>query len=114
VIAVALVFIAGYARDGLRRCRSSAGIFLAYGLFGQYLPAPLDHRGYDFAQSHRPALPTAPRASTARRRYVSSTYIFLFILFGSLPRTRRHDPAVQRHRHGHGRAHRAAARPRCR
>ncbi|ALA16655.1 C4-dicarboxylate ABC transporter [Chelatococcus sp. CO-6] len=59
-----------------------AGIFLAYCLFGNYLPAPFDHRGYTLEQvvEHMSfgteglyAVPTA----------VSATYIFLFILFGS-------------------------------
>ncbi|CAH1659720.1 MULTISPECIES: TRAP transporter permease [unclassified Chelatococcus] len=59
-----------------------AGLFLAYCLFGQFLPAPFDHRGYDLEQvvEHMSfgtegiyAVPTA----------VSATYIFLFILFGS-------------------------------
>ncbi|CAH1650049.1 TRAP transporter permease [Chelatococcus asaccharovorans] len=59
-----------------------SGLFLAYCLFGQYLPAPFDHRGYDVEQviEHMSfgteglyAVPTA----------VSATYIFLFILFGA-------------------------------
>ena len=59
-----------------------AGAFLAYCLFGNYLPSPFNHRGFDLAQviEHMAfgtegiyAVPTA----------VSSTYIFLFILFGA-------------------------------
>ena len=30
-----------------------AGIFLAYCLFGEYLPRPFDHRGYDLSQVRR-------------------------------------------------------------
>lgn len=56
--------------------------FLAYALFGQYFPRPLNTRGYSFEQviEHMAfgtegiyAVPTA----------VSATFIFLFILFGA-------------------------------
>ena len=59
-----------------------AGAFLAYCLFGQYLPAPLDHRGYDFSQviEH---MTYGTEGIYGIPIYVSSTYIFLFILFGS-------------------------------
>ncbi|CDN96218.1 TRAP transporter permease [Agrobacterium tumefaciens] len=58
------------------------GVFLAYALFGQYLPAPLNHRGYDFAQvvEH---LAYGTEGIYGIPVYVSSTYIFLFILFGA-------------------------------
>jgi TRAP transporter 4TM/12TM fusion protein len=58
------------------------GIFLAYGLFGQYLPTPLDHRGYDLAQIVD-ALFLGTEGLYGTPTYVSSTYIFLFILFGA-------------------------------
>ena len=59
-----------------------AGVFLAYCLFGQYLPAPLNHRGYDFAQviDH---MAYGTEGIYGIPTYVSSTYIFLFILFGA-------------------------------
>ena len=59
-----------------------SGTFLAYCLFGQYLPAPLDHRGYDFAQviDH---MTFGTEGVYGIPTYVSSSYIFLFILFGS-------------------------------
>jgi len=59
-----------------------AGAFLAYCLFGEYLPAPLDHRGYDFSQviEH---MTYGTEGIYGIPIYVSSTYIFLFILFGS-------------------------------
>ena len=58
------------------------GVFLALRLFGEYLPSPLDHRGYDFAQVvDQMAFGTEGIYGTPI--YVSSTYIFLFILFGS-------------------------------
>ncbi len=59
-----------------------AGTFLAYCFFGQWLPAPFDHRGYGiedvlnqmaFGTEGLYATPTA----------VSATFIFLFILFGA-------------------------------
>ncbi|MEO5695780.1 MAG: TRAP transporter permease [Burkholderiaceae bacterium] len=59
-----------------------SGTFLAYCLFGQYLPAPLDHRGYDFVQviDH---MAFGTEGVYGIPTYVSSSYIFLFILFGS-------------------------------
>ncbi len=59
-----------------------SGTFLAYCFFGQYLPAPLNHRGYDFSQviDH---MAFGTEGVYGIPVYVSSTYIFLFILFGS-------------------------------
>ncbi|KGJ04211.1 TRAP transporter, 4TM/12TM fusion protein [Paracoccus halophilus] len=59
-----------------------SGLFLAYALFGQYLPSPLNHRGYDFAQvvEH---ITYGTEGIYGIPIYVSSTYIFLFILFGA-------------------------------
>ena len=57
-------------------------IFLAYALFGQYFPGSLAHRGYGLDQViGQVAFGTEGIYSTPI--YVSSTYIFLFILFGS-------------------------------
>ena len=56
--------------------------FLAYALFGQYLPAPFDHRGYAFEQVvEQMAFGTEGVYSTPTG--VSATYIYLFILFGA-------------------------------
>jgi TRAP transporter 4TM/12TM fusion protein len=73
--------------DAARRIMGPAlpiisGLFLAYALFGQYLPYPLDHRGYDFAQviDH---MYMGTEGIYGIPVYVSATYIFLFILFGS-------------------------------
>ncbi len=59
-----------------------SGTFLAYCLFGEYLPAPLNHRGYDFAQviDH---MTFGTEGVYGIPTYVSSSYIFLFILFGA-------------------------------
>ena len=56
--------------------------FLAYGLFGQHLPSPLNHRGYDPAQIVD-TLFLGTDGIYGTPIYVSSTYIFLFILFGA-------------------------------
>lgn len=58
------------------------GLFLAYCLFGQYLPSPLNHRSYDFEQviDH---MAYGAEGIYGIPTLVSSTYTFLFILFGS-------------------------------
>ncbi len=73
--------------EGTRRMMGLAlplmcGVCLLYWFFGQYLPAPLNHRGYDFDQviTH---LSFGTEGFYGVPIYVSATYIFLFILFGS-------------------------------
>lgn len=57
-------------------------LFLAYGLFGEYLPGDLAHRGYGVDQIvNQLAFGTEGLYGTPT--YVSATYIFLFILFGA-------------------------------
>jgi len=57
-------------------------LFLVYGLFGQYLPGDLMHRGYAIDQIvNQLAFGTEGLYGTPT--YVSATYIFLFILFGA-------------------------------
>ncbi len=58
------------------------GTFLLYGLFGQYLPAPLGHRGYGFDQIVG-QLYLGSEGILGIPTMVSATYIFLFILFGA-------------------------------
>src|SRR3982751_4576317 len=58
------------------------GIFLLYGLFGQYLPAAIAHRGYGFDQIVG-QLFLGTEGLFGIPVLVSATYIFLFILFGS-------------------------------
>ncbi|MDN2566443.1 TRAP transporter permease [Aquibium sp. A9E412] len=81
VVALATVFLAAYAIMGLALPLIS-GAFLLYSLFGEYLPAPLNHRGYGFGQviDH---LAYGTEGIYGIPTYVSATYIFLFILFGS-------------------------------
>ncbi|WP_201862429.1 TRAP transporter permease [Microvirga soli] len=59
-----------------------AGLFLSYCLFGDYLPAPLDHRGYSLEQviEH---MSFGTEGIYGTPTLVSATYIFLFILFGA-------------------------------
>lgn len=58
-------------------------VFLAYGLFGQYLPWGLAHRGYGYDQIVN-QLFLGTEGIYGTPTLVSATYIFLFILFGSL------------------------------
>ena len=58
------------------------GAFLLYGLFGQYLPGALAHRGYGFDQIIN-QLALGTEGIFGIPTLVSATYIFLFILFGS-------------------------------
>ncbi|HSC82897.1 MAG TPA: TRAP transporter permease [Pseudomonas sp.] len=58
------------------------GLFLAYGLLGQYLPGDLAHRGYGFDQIVN-QLAYGTEGLYGTPTYVSATYIFLFILFGA-------------------------------
>ena len=73
--------------EGVRRVMGLAlpivcGLFLAYGLLGQYLPGDLAHRGYDYsAIVNQLYLGTDGIYGTPI--LVSAAYIFLFILFGS-------------------------------
>ncbi len=58
------------------------GLFLAYAFLGQYLPAPLNHRGYAPEQVIE-QITLGTEGIYGIPTYVSSTYIFLFILFGT-------------------------------
>ncbi|MDD2883024.1 MAG: TRAP transporter permease [Rhodoferax sp.] len=58
------------------------GIFLLYGLFGQYLPGVLAHRGFGLDQIVG-TLGFGTEGLYGTPTYVSSSYIFLFILFGA-------------------------------
>ena len=58
------------------------GAFLAYGLWGEYLPGPLMHRGYGLDQIIG-TLSFGTEGIYGTPTYVSSSYIFLFILFGA-------------------------------
>ncbi|MEO3386970.1 TRAP transporter permease [Mesorhizobium sp. CAU 1741] len=81
VVALVTVFAAAWLVMG-PALPIISGIFLAYCLFGQYLPRPLNHRGYWFDQviDH---MAFGTEGIYGIPIYVSATYIFLFILFGS-------------------------------
>lgn len=59
-----------------------AGVFLAYCFFGQYLPAPLIHRGYDLDLiiEH---FGFGTEGIYGTPVYVSAAYIFIFVLFAA-------------------------------
>ncbi|MBE9638722.1 TRAP transporter permease [Salipiger mangrovisoli] len=80
-IAVATVFIAAWMLMG-PALPIICGLFLCYALFGQHLPAPFDHRGYAFEQVVE-QIAYGTEGIYGIPTYVSATYIFLFILFGS-------------------------------
>ena len=73
--------------EGTRRLMGWAlplmcGACILYWFFGQYLPSPFNHRGYGLDQiiTH---LSYGTEGFYGVPIYVSATYIFLFILFGS-------------------------------
>ncbi|WP_027998214.1 TRAP transporter permease [Sinorhizobium arboris] len=81
VVALAVVFAAAWALMG-PALPIISGVFLAYSLLGEYLPPPFDHRGYDFSQviDH---MAYGTEGIYGIPTFVSSTYVFLFILFGA-------------------------------
>ncbi|MCZ8014192.1 MAG: TRAP transporter permease [Limnobacter sp.] len=81
MLAIATVFVATWLLMG-PALPIICGTFFAYCLFGQYLPAPFDHRGYDFHQviEH---MAYGTEGIYGIPTYVSASYIFLFILFGA-------------------------------
>lgn len=80
-LALAVLFVATWRIMG-PALPIIAGLFLAYCLGGQYLPSPFNHRGYAFEQviDH---MAYGTEGIYGIPVYVSSSYIFLFILFGS-------------------------------
>lgn len=81
ILALALVFLGAWRIMGLA-LPLIAGGFLAYALLGQHLPSPLNHRGYDLAQVVDQMF-LGTEGLYGVPTYVSSTYIFLFIVFGA-------------------------------
>lgn len=80
-VAIVILFLATYLLIG-PSLPILAGVFLLYCLLGHLLPPPLQHRGYDFSQvvDH---MAFGTEGIYGIPTYVSSTYIFLFILFGA-------------------------------
>ncbi len=81
VILIVLVFEAARRVMGIA-LPIICGLFLAYGLFGEYLPGDLAHRGYGVDQIIN-QLSFGTEGLYGTPTYVSATYIFLFILFGA-------------------------------
>ena len=81
VLALVTVFLAAWAEMGIA-LPIIAGVFLLYCFFGQHAPGLLQTRGYDFAQviEH---MAYGTEGIYGIPTYVSSSYIFLFILFGA-------------------------------
>ncbi|MBN2752746.1 MAG: TRAP transporter permease [Rhodospirillaceae bacterium] len=80
-VAILLVFeaarrVLGWALPAICLC------FVLYGLFGEYLPSPLGHRGFGLDQVVD-QLAMGMEGIYGTPTYVSATYIFLFIVFGS-------------------------------
>lgn len=78
---IVLVFEAARRIMGTALPTICAG-FLAYALFGQYLPGVLAHRGFGVDQVIN-QMSFGTEGIYGIPTYVSSTYIFLFILFGT-------------------------------
>ena len=81
IVLIALVFEAARRVMGIA-LPIICGLFLAYGLFGEYLPGDLAHRGYGVDQIIN-QLSFGTEGLYGTPTYVSATYIFLFILFGA-------------------------------
>lgn len=81
LVLIALVFEAARRVMGIA-LPIICGLFLAYGLLGEYLPGDLAHRGYGFDQIIN-QLSFGTEGLYGTPTYVSATYIFLFILFGA-------------------------------
>jgi TRAP transporter 4TM/12TM fusion protein len=58
------------------------GIFLLYGIYGEYLPGPFVHRGFGLDQIVS-TMSFGVEGIYGTPTYVSSSYIYLFILFGA-------------------------------
>ncbi|NIZ08495.1 TRAP transporter permease [Pseudooceanicola sp. HF7] len=80
-IAIVTVFVAAWMLMG-PALPIICGIFLAYAFFGQYAPGAMQTRGYAFEQVIE-QLAYGTEGIYGIPTYVSATYIFLFILFGS-------------------------------
>ncbi len=81
IIALVTIFAAAWVVMG-PALPIISGIFLLYCFIGQDLPSPLNHRGYDFSQIID-QMAYGTEGIYGIPVLVSSTYIFLFILFGA-------------------------------
>ncbi|MBS9722019.1 TRAP transporter permease [Tianweitania sp. BSSL-BM11] len=81
VLLMVLVFEAARRLMGLPLAVIS-GIFLAYCFFGQYMPGPLVHRGYD-AELIIEHFAFGTEGIYGTPIYVSAAYIFIFVVFAA-------------------------------
>ncbi len=81
IVALAVLFALVWRAMGIA-LPLVAGVFLAYCLFGNHLPAPYNHRGYSLEQVIE-QMAFGTEGIYATPTAVSATFIFLFILFGS-------------------------------
>jgi TRAP transporter 4TM/12TM fusion protein len=81
VIALVVLFISSWIIMG-PALPIIAGVFLSYCFFGNYLPGIIQHRGYDFKQIIE-QMSYGTEGIYGVPIYVSSSYIYLFILFGA-------------------------------
>ncbi|RWM77727.1 MAG: TRAP transporter permease [Mesorhizobium sp.] len=80
-VLVVLVFEAARRLMGLPLALIAL-IFLAYAFFGNHLPPPFIHRGYDFAQLID-TLAFGTEGIYGTPVYVSAAYIFIFVVFAA-------------------------------
>ncbi len=81
VVSLAILFYGSYLLIGWS-LPILCGAFIAYCLLGQFLPSPLNHRGYALDQVLE-IMAFGTEGIYGTPTYVSANYIFLFILFGS-------------------------------
>jgi TRAP transporter 4TM/12TM fusion protein len=81
VVLIVLVFEAARQLMGLP-LTIMCGAFLAYCFFGQYLPPPLIHRGYDLVQIVD-YFAYGTEGIYGTPVYVSAAYIFIFVVFAA-------------------------------
>jgi TRAP transporter 4TM/12TM fusion protein len=80
-VLIALVFEAARRLMGPALAVIS-GLFLAYCFFGQHLPPPFVHRGYDFGQIVE-TFAFGTEGIYGTPVYVSAAYIFIFVVFAA-------------------------------
>jgi TRAP transporter 4TM/12TM fusion protein len=80
-VLIVLVFEAARRLMGLA-LTIIAGLFLAYCFFGNYLPPPFIHRGYDFALIVE-TFAYGTEGIYGTPVYVSAAYIFIFVVFAA-------------------------------
>lgn len=81
VVTLVILFVVSWMLMGAALPLICLG-FLAYALWGQFLPVPLDHRGYSLEQVID-QMNFGTEGIYGTPTGISATYIFLFVLFGA-------------------------------